>query len=120
MERVLYRTFQEAGLPSLRMRIDVPVGDEPAIRRWVYALFSSLRPRMDAAALSDGVLGDLGSLLTRLDAELATTKSFAACIGLVGAWSRKPGSARLRVNDRQAGRTARASSAAGAAPSLPE
>jgi hypothetical protein len=37
--------------------------------------------------------GDLDALLPRLEAELTATKSFAACIGLVGAWSRKPGAA---------------------------
>jgi SAM-dependent methyltransferase len=93
MELVLYRTFQEAGLPAPRMRIEVPVGDGPEIARWVYDLFCSLRPRMQEDDLSSGVLGDLASLRPRLDAELAATKTFGACIGLVGAWSRKPASA---------------------------
>jgi ubiquinone/menaquinone biosynthesis C-methylase UbiE len=89
MELVLYRAFQEAGLPAPNMRIEVPVGDDPGIARWVYDLFCSLRPRMREHDLTRGALGDLASLRARLDAELAGTRSFAACIGLVGAWSRK-------------------------------
>jgi hypothetical protein len=98
MELVLYRTFQEAGLPAPSMRIEVPVGDGPEIARWVYDLFCSLRPRMQQHDLPSSAFGDLDSLLPRLEAELAGTKTFGACIGLVGAWSRKPGSA-LSVGD---------------------
>jgi SAM-dependent methyltransferase len=91
MELVLYRAFQEAGLPAPSMRIEVPVGDSPAIARWVYDLFCSLRPRMPEHDLTAAALGDLASLRARLDVEMARTKAFGACIGLVGAWSRKPG-----------------------------
>ena len=94
MELVLYQTFQEAGLPAPSMRIEVPVGDGPEIRRWIYDLFCSLGPRMQPHDLSTSVFGDLGSLLPRLEAELVSTKSFGACIGLVGAWSRRPPAAR--------------------------
>jgi ubiquinone/menaquinone biosynthesis C-methylase UbiE len=90
MELVLYRTLKEAGLPAPSMRIDVPVGDGPEIARWVHDLFSSLRPQMEEHGLPIGAFGDLASLLQRLDAELVAVKSFGACIGLVGAWSRKP------------------------------
>jgi predicted O-methyltransferase YrrM len=90
MELVLYRAFQEAELPAPSMRIEVPVGDDPEIARWVYDLFCSLHPRMQQRELAESALGDLESLLPRLAAELAGTKTFAACIGLVGAWSRKP------------------------------
>jgi SAM-dependent methyltransferase len=92
MELVLYRTFQAAGLPAPSMRIDVPVGDGPEIARWVYDLFCSLRPRMPLSDLATSVFSDVESLGARLEAELAGTNTFGACIGLVGAWSRKPGS----------------------------
>ncbi len=92
MELVLYRTFQAAGLPAPSMRIDVPVGDGPEIASWVYDLFCSLRPRIPPNDLAGSVLGDVESLGARLEAELAGTTTFGACIGLVGAWSRRPGS----------------------------
>jgi len=91
MEIVLYRAFQEAALPAPSLRIEVPVGESPDIARWVYDLFCSLRPRMPEHDLAAAALGDLASLRSRLDAEMARTNAFGACIGLVGAWSRKPG-----------------------------
>lgn len=91
MELVLHRAFQEAGLPAPSMRIEVPVGERPDIARWVHDLFCSLRPRMDQREFAAAALGDLASLRSRLDAEMARTNAFGACIGLVGAWSRKPG-----------------------------
>ena len=93
MEQVLYRTFREAGLPAPSMRLEVPVGDDPAFSRWICDLTCSMRPRMQEHALSCEALGDFATLLPRLEAELAGAKSFGACIGLVGAWSRKPGAA---------------------------
>ena len=89
MELVLHRTFQAAGLPAPSMRIEVPVGDGPDIARWVYDLFCSLQPRMPPHELPGSAFGDLDSLLARLEAERIAAKSFAACIGLVGAWSRR-------------------------------
>ena len=91
MELVLYRAFQEAGLTAPSMRIEVPVGESSDIARWVYDLFCSLRPRMHEHDLASAALGDLPSLRSKLDAEMARTNAFGACIGLVGAWSRKPG-----------------------------
>jgi SAM-dependent methyltransferase len=93
MEQVLYRTFREAGLPAPSMHLEVPVGDDPAFSRWICDLTCSMRPRMQEHALSCEALGDFATLLPRLEAELAGAKSFGACIGLVGAWSRKPGAA---------------------------
>ncbi len=87
MELVLYRAFQEAGFPSPDMRIDVPLGGGPEIARWVPDLLWSLLPQMHEDVAHE--FGDLDSLRARLDAELAATRTFAACIGLVGAWSRK-------------------------------
>jgi SAM-dependent methyltransferase len=90
MERVLYRTFQEAGLPAPSMRIDVPVGEPPSFIRWTYDLVSSLRPQMLKHDLACETLGDFDTLRQRLEADFAAAKMFGTCIGLVGAWSRKP------------------------------
>jgi hypothetical protein len=87
MEHLLYRAFSDAALPTPKTVIEIPVGDSPDIRRWVYDLFCTLYPRMHEHNLSANEVGDLESLLSRLEAELDRTKSLAACIGLVGAWS---------------------------------
>jgi hypothetical protein len=89
MERVLYVTFQAAGLPPPRMSIEVPVGGDPEITRWVYDFFGSLLPRMRQHHLPIDDVGDLVTLRERLDAELAHMKMFGSTIALVGAWSRK-------------------------------
>jgi 2-polyprenyl-3-methyl-5-hydroxy-6-metoxy-1,4-benzoquinol methylase len=90
MELVLYRTFQEAGLPAPAVRIEVPVGEEPEVARWAHDLFCSLYPRMRQHDLPYDTVGDLGTLRERLDTELAAAKTFGACIGLVSARSEKP------------------------------
>ena len=94
MELLLYRVFLDAGLPAPRMLIEVPVGNNPEIVRWAYDIFCSLRPRMHQPDLS--ALGDFDSLLPRLEAELAETKTIGACIGLVGAWCQKPNGEAIR------------------------
>ena len=81
MELVLYRAFQEAGLPAPSMRIEVPVGESPDIARWVYDLFCSLRPRMPEHDLTAAALGDLASLRARLDAEMPGRRPSAPASG---------------------------------------
>jgi hypothetical protein len=90
MEFVLYRALQAAGLPAPRMRIEVQVGDEPDITRWVYDLFCTLLPHTGEEDLDD-MFGDLDTLESRLEAERVAAKAFGACVGLVGAWSLKAG-----------------------------
>ena len=90
MGLTLYRTFLEAGLPSPSMRMELPIGDDPDFTLWLYDLLCSLRPQMLHHDLTDAMLGDLDTLLARLQAEFAAAKTFGACVGLVGAWSRRP------------------------------
>ena len=90
MELVLFRTLQEAGLPSPTMRIEIPVGNEPDIVNWVHDLFRTLLPRMTAEDLAGEMLADLDTLQARLEEERVAANCFGACVGLVGAWSRKP------------------------------
>jgi ubiquinone/menaquinone biosynthesis C-methylase UbiE len=90
MDRVLFRELQEIGLPALGLRLDTPIGNDSETRRWLYDLFGSLYPRMTQFGMSLDPLGDLATLSDRLEAELDAASSYAACISLVGAWSRKP------------------------------
>jgi ubiquinone/menaquinone biosynthesis C-methylase UbiE len=87
MEHRLYQAFLEAPLPAPKVMIEIPVGDSPDIRRWVYDLFCTLYPQMQEHNLPTTEIGELESLLSRLEAELDRTRDFAACIGLIGVWS---------------------------------
>jgi ubiquinone/menaquinone biosynthesis C-methylase UbiE len=87
MEHRLYHAFLDAPLPRPKVMIEIPVGDSPDIRRWVYDLFCTLYPQMQEHNLPTTEVGELESLLSRLEDELDRTRNFAACIGLVGAWS---------------------------------
>jgi len=87
MEHLLYQAFLDAALPIPKMMIEIPVGNSPDIRRWVYDLFCTLYPEMEKYDLSTNEVGDIESLLSRLEAELDRARTFAACVGLIGAWS---------------------------------
>jgi ubiquinone/menaquinone biosynthesis C-methylase UbiE len=91
MELVLYRAFLEASLPAPNMRIEVPVGDNPNVVRWLYDLVCTLALRLDKDELAASGIGDLETLESRLEAERIAARSFGASVALVGAWSRKPG-----------------------------
>jgi ubiquinone/menaquinone biosynthesis C-methylase UbiE len=90
MGRSFLRDFPEIGFPKPQLRLEVPIADDPETRRWVYDLVCTVYPRFASFGLSDAPLGDLSTLSQRLEAELTSTNSYAACIGLTGAWSRKP------------------------------
>ena len=91
MERVFFRSIQDAGLPSPTMRIEVPVGDDPDIARYIHDLFSTLLPRMREFGLPLGEVGETETLQSRLEAERLAARTFASTQALVSAWSRKPG-----------------------------
>jgi ubiquinone/menaquinone biosynthesis C-methylase UbiE len=91
MELVLYRAFLEAGLPAPNMRIEVPVGDDPNVVRWLYDLVCTLASRLDKDELTASGIGNLETLESRLETERMAARSFGASVALVGAWSRKPG-----------------------------
>jgi ubiquinone/menaquinone biosynthesis C-methylase UbiE len=90
METILYQGFQEARLPKPALSLETPLGHDFATRRWLYDLMCAVRPKIDQYDLPLEGIGDYATLEQRLAIELAGFNSFAACIGLVGAWSRKP------------------------------
>ena len=90
MGLALHGMFQEAGLPAPNMRLEVQLGNHPDFTRWTYDLLSSLRPQVLAHKISLEPLGEFDTLATRLQAELAASKSVAPFIALVGAWCRLP------------------------------
>ena len=90
MELTLFRAFQDLKLPAPELRLETPIGNDAETRRWIYDLVCTVYPRFASLGISPDSLGDPTTLFSRLEAELDATRSYAACIGLVGAWSRKP------------------------------
>jgi len=86
----LHRVFQEAGFAAPAMLLELQLGSGPDFTQWIYDLLCSLRPQIHQHNLSLEPLGDFDTLPTRLQTEVATSKSVAPFIALVGAWSRKP------------------------------
>jgi ubiquinone/menaquinone biosynthesis C-methylase UbiE len=85
----LYQTFVEAGLPEPAMRIELPVGKEPYLAQWYYDTLCSVRPQMERLHLPIESLGSLDTLVDRLQAEVAESKTVACWFASVGAWCRK-------------------------------
>lgn len=90
MGLTLQRTFQQAGLPTPTLQLEIPVGDNAAAALWIYDLFCSLLPQMQQLKLSLEGLGSLDTLLERIKAEVKTTQTPIPCVALVGAWSCRP------------------------------
>ena len=86
----LHRVFQEAGLPAPAMRMEMLLGSDPDFTRWIYDLLCSLRPQIEEQNLSLESLGDFDSLPSRIQAEVAASKTVVPFVALVGAWCRKP------------------------------
>jgi ubiquinone/menaquinone biosynthesis C-methylase UbiE len=86
----LYHTFIEAGLPQPVVRMELPLGKEPYLAQWYYDTLCSLRPQMEQLHLPIESLGGLDTLVERLQAEVAESKTVACWFASVGAWCRKP------------------------------
>jgi ubiquinone/menaquinone biosynthesis C-methylase UbiE len=85
----LYQKFLEAGLPAPSMRLEMPLGKEPDLAKWFCDICCSLRPQMQQLHLPIESLGSLDTLVERMQAEVAGSKSVASWFAAVTAWSRK-------------------------------
>jgi ubiquinone/menaquinone biosynthesis C-methylase UbiE len=92
MGLTLYRIFQQAGLPAPNLQMEIPLGDDPCSARWIHDLFCTLLPQIRRLNLPLEDLGNLDSLLERIQSEVAASANPVPCVALVGAWSRKPAS----------------------------
>ena len=90
MGLALYRTFQQAGLPAPTLQMEIPVGDNPAAALWIYDLFCTLLPQMQQLNLSLEGLGNVDTLLERIQSEVESSKNPVPCVALIGASSRRP------------------------------
>ena len=85
----LYRVFLDAGLPAPKMRLEMELGHDPDFTRWVSDTVDSLQPQFHKFQISLDSLGDLDTLQERLHAEVASSRTVAPWIALVGAYSRR-------------------------------
>ena len=90
MALTLFRSFQEIGFPAPELRLEIPIGNDPETRRYIFDLLCTVSPRFAQFGISAESIGNLTTLSDRLEAELNATLSYAACQALVGAWARKP------------------------------
>jgi SAM-dependent methyltransferase len=90
MGLALYHTFQQAGLPLPTLQMEIPLGDNPAAVLWIYDLFCILLTQMQQLNLSFESLGNVDTLLERIQSEVERSKNPVPCVALIGAWSRKP------------------------------
>jgi ubiquinone/menaquinone biosynthesis C-methylase UbiE len=86
----LYHTFVEAGLPEPAVHMELPLGKEPYLAQWYYDTLCSLRPQIDRLHLRIESLGNLDTLVSRLQAEVMESNAVACWFASVTAWSRKP------------------------------
>ena len=89
MELPVYRGFIAAGLTSIALRVELPVGDSPEFRNLLHDLLLSVWARAEAFRLPLDKLGDPRTLASRLNDELDAHRSFASFVGLVGASARR-------------------------------
>jgi ubiquinone/menaquinone biosynthesis C-methylase UbiE len=86
----LYQTFRDAGLPAPAMSLEMPIGMDQEITRWIPDILGSLLPLIHQFNLPLEPVGDLNTLPERIHAEVAASNSVVTWLALVGAWSRKP------------------------------
>jgi 2-polyprenyl-3-methyl-5-hydroxy-6-metoxy-1,4-benzoquinol methylase len=89
MELPVYRGYKAAGLTSIALRVELPVGDSPEFRNLLHDLLLSVWARAEAFRLPLDKLGDPRTLASRLNDELDAHRSFASFVGLVGASARR-------------------------------
>src|SRR5215469_1458428 len=66
MESTLHRSFQEAGLPVPKMRLEMELGYEPEFTQWLFdSLMSGAYPHAGKLNLSLEMLGDVKTLKQR-------------------------------------------------------
>ena len=87
---LLYRMFQEVGLPAPAMHMDTPLGSDANFTSLMCDLLGSVRPLIQQHNVSLEALGDLHTLSNRIQAEVVASNAVVSFAPLVGAWTRKP------------------------------
>ena len=90
MGPALYQAFQDAGLPGPSMRLEMLLGKGPDFAQWFYDILGTLRPQILELKVPTGSLGDMDTLVERLQDESKFSNSVVSFPPPVGAWVRKP------------------------------
>lgn len=90
MGLALHKVFQDAGLPTPSMRMEMMLGNDPEFTRWVPDVVRTLIPKFQEHRLSLEPLGDLDTLQERIQMEVASSNTVVPWLGLIGAWCRTP------------------------------
>src|SRR5262249_39117093 len=86
----LYSIYHDAGLPPPTMRLEMVLEAGPKYTQWLFDLFVTVQPRIEALGLSTQKLGDPATLCDRMLAEARAANAVVPCVALIGVWSRKP------------------------------
>ena len=100
MGLALYRVFQEAGLPSPKMHLEMALGSDIDFLRLTSDLLCSLRPLAEQHKVSLKELGDLETLPDRICAEIAAANTVVSVVPLLGHGHASPPTAGDRQNSK--------------------
>jgi len=93
MGLTLCRIFRQAGLPTPNLQMEIPLPEDDRSVLWIYDLVCTLLPQIRRLNLPLENLGNLDTLLERIQSEVAASRNPVPCVALIGAWSRIPASA---------------------------
>jgi ubiquinone/menaquinone biosynthesis C-methylase UbiE len=85
----LYRVFQEIGLPSPEMHMDIVLGSEPAVTDVILGVLKSLLPLAERERVPLDEVGDLKTLRQRIQEEIAAGNTVVSVVPIVSVLSRK-------------------------------
>ena len=86
MGQELPRVFEQAGLSSPRMRMEMLLGNDLESACWISDLLKSLLPQIKRLSLSVEKVGDFETLPKRLSQEAMASGNAGPCVALIGAW----------------------------------
>jgi len=86
----LHRVFQEAGLPAPHLHLEIPFAADDSVITLEVDLVRTLRGVAEEHGVSLAALGDLDTLVERIQAEALRTRAPIGFAGVVSAWSTVP------------------------------
>jgi len=86
----LHRVFQEAGLPAPHVHLEIPFAPDDSVIRLEVDLVRTLRGVAEAHGVSLAALGDLDTLVERIQADALRTRAPIGFAGVVSAWTTVP------------------------------